>query len=271
MSLPLAPGPPRPAPRPRDHCSFSAISTYQHCPLRYYFSYVLQLPAASSSASLVFGSSVHRAVQHYFEQLQRGAEPPERSVLFDVFHEAWQGHDKPIHYGPREDFDSYCRLAHRALGTFLASDWARPEGTIVGVEREFRAPIVPGCPDVLGRVDLLVDAGDALVAADFKTARSSWSEGQVASAAPQLWMYAELVRPLAGERPLQLAFAVLTKTQVPSFTTHLVQDDAQQIERTKHVVERVWRAIETEHFYPSPSPLNCSTCPYQEPCQAWTG
>jgi len=44
IPLPLAPGPPTLAPRARapakperDYCSFSAISTYQRCPLKYFF------------------------------------------------------------------------------------------------------------------------------------------------------------------------------------------------------------------------------------------
>lgn len=280
MSIPLrmAPGPPATAPRARspakperDYCSFSAISTYQRCPLKYYFRYVLKLPDESNPASLVFGRSIHAALEHYFEQLLAGADRPDLDQLLDVFQETWRGHDEPIQYGKREDFDSYCHVADRTLWTFLESDCANPEGQIVGVEEELRAPIIPGCPDLLGRIDLLVDTGDALELSDFKTSRSSWSDEHVAEAAPQLWLYAELVRPLADGRPVKLGFAVLTKTQSPSFTLHAVADDARQIERTKRVAQRVWKAIKAEHFYPNPTAANCSTCPYRKPCQAWTG
>jgi CRISPR/Cas system-associated exonuclease Cas4 (RecB family) len=33
----------------------------------------------------------------------------------------------------------------------------------------------------------------------------------------------------------------------------------------------VWRAIQAGQFFPSPSPLNCHSCPYREPCRAWSG
>jgi CRISPR/Cas system-associated exonuclease Cas4 (RecB family) len=157
------------------------------------------------------------------------------------------------------------------LTAFLHSDFAQPKGTIIGVEEELRGVLIPGCPDLLARVDLIVDAGDALVVTDFKTARRGWSHDQVMDAAPQLLLYSSLVRDLSDGKPLRLEFAVMTKTKAPDLTVHSVPLDAHQIERTKGIVESVWRAIQTGHFFPSPSPLNCPTCPFQGPCQAWSG
>ena len=45
----------------RDYVSFSALSTYQRCPLQHHFRYVAGLPEATVSASLVFGSAIHRS------------------------------------------------------------------------------------------------------------------------------------------------------------------------------------------------------------------
>ena len=92
---------------------------------------------------------------------------------------------------------------------------------------------------------------------------------KVEEAAPQLLLYSELARTLADDKPMRLSFAVLTKTQSPVLSVHDVPVDPQQIERTKRIVERVWHAIEAGYFYPAPSPLQCPTCPYREPCRAW--
>ena len=51
----------------RDYISYSAISTYQLCPLRYYFHYIVGLPERTVSASLVFGSAIHRAGRTSFQ------------------------------------------------------------------------------------------------------------------------------------------------------------------------------------------------------------
>jgi len=154
---------------------------------------------------------------------------------------------------------------------FQQSDVARPKGAILGVEEELRGAVIEGCPDLLARIDLLVDDGESLVVTDLKTARSRWSQGQVEDSAEQLLLYSELARELAPDRPVRVEFAVVTKTKVPVVTVHPVSVDSQRVERTKEVVRRVWRAIEAGSFYPAPSPMNCTSCPYRPACRDWRG
>jgi CRISPR/Cas system-associated exonuclease Cas4 (RecB family) len=104
---------------------------------------------------------------------------------------------------------------------------------------------------------------------DFKTARSGWSDDHVLDAAPQLLIYSEVAQDLADGRPIQLQFAVMNKAKIPFLAIHPVLRDADRLERTKRIVERVWNAIQAGHFYPSPSPINCTTCPFRRPCRAW--
>jgi CRISPR/Cas system-associated exonuclease Cas4 (RecB family) len=155
------------------------------------------------------------------------------------------------------------------LAAFQASELADPPGSIIGIEEELRGELVPGVPDLLARVDLLVDSGDSLTLTDFKTARSRWNEEQVRVSAGQLLLYHELAKPIADGRPIRLEFAVLTKTKVPEVTRHEVRADPRQIDRTKRIVERVWKSIEADRFFPCPSAMQCSTCPFREACRAW--
>src|SRR5258708_36936640 len=100
----------------RDYLSFSAVLTFQSCPLRYYFRYIRNLPEECVAASLVFGSSIHAAVQMHFEQLLAGFEAPDLATLLAVFQDAWQSHATiPVLFGKRDDFDAYCRMADRTL------------------------------------------------------------------------------------------------------------------------------------------------------------
>ena len=68
-----------------DHLSFSAISLFQSCPLRFFFHYILGLPEETISASLVLGASLHQAVQYHFEQLLAGQPPADLDTLLAVF------------------------------------------------------------------------------------------------------------------------------------------------------------------------------------------
>jgi putative RecB family exonuclease len=254
----------------RDYLSFSAIRLYQSCPLKFYFKYVVGLPEEIVSSSLVFGGAVHRSIEFHFRELLSGNPPPHSDALLGEFWEGWQERDlEQVRFGKGEDRDSLGLLAERMLTAFQTSEVAQPRGQILAVEEELRGPVVPGCPDVLGRVDLIVDAGSELVVSDWKTARSRWSQEQAEDASEQLILYSELAKDFAPGKPVTLEFVILTKTKDVAVDRHLMPVDPAQINRTRRVVEQVWRCIEAENFYPAPSPMNCPSCPYREQCRVW--
>lgn len=256
----------------RDYLSFSALRLFASCSLHYYFRYLEALPEETVAASLIFGASFHSGVEFHFRELLAGNQPPDLDALCGVFWDSWRSHQaQTVQFGRGEDINAIGHLADRMFRAFQSSDFAHPEGTIIAVEEELRGQLVPGLPDLLARVDLIVDTGQELIVTDFKTSRSQWSAEQVDEAADQLLLYHELVRTLADDRALRLAFAVLTKTKTPELVVHPVPVDSQQIVRTKQVMERIWLAMQGGHYYPNPNPLKCPRCPYRKPCRAWTG
>ena len=49
------------------------------------------------------------------------------------------------------------------LRAFLASEMALPRGAVIGVEEELRGPVLGGdLPDLLARLDLIIDSGNRL-------------------------------------------------------------------------------------------------------------
>lgn len=257
----------------RNYISYSAISTYCQCPLKYAFKYIEGLPEELISSSLAFGRAIHAAAEHHFNELMSGAPPPDQDSLLSAFWDAWRSvaEEGVIQYGKGEDTASLQQAAVRVLQAFRESELARPTGRLIGVEEELRGSLVPGVPDLLARIDLIFETDDALVIRDFKTSRSRWHDGQAENQAEQLLLYSELTHQLIPGKPLQLEFAVFTKTKEPTVERHSVLHDPQRIARTKRVIERVWQAIESKLYYPAPSAMNCPGCPYRKPCRAWNG
>lgn len=259
----------------RDYLSYSAISTYQKCPLRYFFQYVADLAPETVSASLIFGGAIHAAIEAHFNAILAGDPLLSSHELAAIHDEEWKADaTAPILFGKGETDESLRDLAGRVLRVFTQSAPSDPLGTILGVEEEFREPVIPGCPDLLGRIDLIVLSDDCLRIVDFKTARSRWNDAKIQEHAPQMLLYSELLQPLAreyGDRPIQLEWVVLTKTKTVSVDAHVLAPDPRQLARTKAVVRRVWESIQAGHFYPSPSAMNCSTCPFAKACQKWEG
>jgi putative RecB family exonuclease len=256
----------------RDYLSYSQVSLYQRCSLQWHFRYALGLLEETVSSSLVFGGAIHRAAEFHFRELMAGNHAPDLDTLLYEYQSAWQDRDlTAVQFGKDEDVDTLGGLAERVLTAFQKSPLAAPTGRILGVEEELRGTIAADCPDLLARIDLLVDDGDEVVITDLKTARSRWSAQQVEDNGEQLLLYSELVKEILPGKPLRLEFAVITKAKSPSIETHSVTYDAAGIARTKRVIERTWRAMSAGHVYPSPSPMNCGGCPYRGPCREWTG
>jgi len=256
----------------RDYISWSAISTFRTCPLKYKFRYVDGLPEESVSAALVFGTGIHTAIEQHFQAILAGDAQPDVEKLMFAYRSAWLPHEpNAISFGSKETRKSLDDLAGRMLRAFLASEYGGVSGRVLGVEEEIRGMLAEGVPDLYGRVDLLTEDADSLVITDIKTSRGKWSPEQVEDSGEQLMLYSHLASEISPGKKIATRFLVLTKTKEPVIEEHVREVEPGNVKRTLAGVERVWRAIESGVFYPAPSVVACSGCGYREACRAWAG
>ena len=256
----------------RDYVSWSAISTFRTCPLKYKFRYVDGLPEESVSSALVFGTGIHSAVEQHFQAILSGEERPDIDQLMFAYRSAWLPHDPDaISFGSTETRASLDALASKMLTAFLSSPTASVQGRVLGVEEEIRGTVVEGVPDLFGRVDLVTEDSDSLVITDIKTSRGKWSQEQVEDSGEQLLLYSHLASEISPGKKISTRFLVLTKTKEPVIEEHTREVEPVAVKRTLAGVERVWRAIESGVFYPAPSTISCSSCGYRAACRAWQG
>ena len=256
----------------RDYVSWSALSTFRTCPLKYRFRYVDGLPEESVSSALVFGSGIHTAVEQHFQAQLSGDPKPDLDALLFAYRSAWLPHDPgAISFGSKETRESLDDLASRMLTAFLISPAASVQGRVLGVEEELRGTLVDGVPDLYGRVDLLTEDSDSLVVTYIKTNRGKWSQEQVEDSGEQLLLYSHLASEISPGKKIVTRFLVLTKTKEPVVEEHVREIESAAVKRTLAGVERVWRAIESGVFYPAPSVMSCSSCGYRAACRAWIG
>ena len=255
----------------RSYLSWSAVSTYLRCPLKYQYHYLDQLPEEFVSSNLIFGSAIHAALEAFFREQLAARRRLGIDSLMAVYHESWIGTDLAnVRFGKDETIAGQGQLAERMLRAFLDSELSRPAGSIVGIEEEIRAPIIADCPDLLARLDLMTESEEALVVTDFKTSRSRWSAAETSASEGQLLIYHELIREFAS-KPIRLQFAVITKTKQPDIELRSVEPDPQRIERIRRLIQNVWASIQSGIFYPVPSAMNCPTCGYRDRCSRWNG
>ncbi len=256
----------------RDYISWSAISTFRTCPLKYKFRYVDGLPEESVSSALVFGTGIHSAVEQHFQAALFGDPKPDLEALLFAYRSAWLPHDPDaISFCAKETRETLDDLAARMLTAFLNSPTASVQGRVLGVEEEIRGMLVEGVPDLYGRVDLLTEDTDTLVVTDIKTSRGRWSQEQVEDSGEQLLLYSHLASEISPGKKIVTRFLVLTKTKEPVIEEHTREVPPAAVKRALAGVERVWRAIESGVFYPAPSTVACAGCGYRSACRAWAG
>ena len=254
----------------RPHWSYSSINQYLRCPLQFYFQRVLKLPQPSVGSGLVLGSSVHAALELYHRSLQE-RKPVKIDQLHRAFLDAWQTQENnsEVEFCKRETRDGSIAQGISLVELYLKEP--PPEG-IVAVEQQMIFPIRNSRGEILETpmvaiVDLLTRDDDGLTITELKTSGRAYG-GLEVETSMQPTSYVNAVWETFGELA-SVGYAVLVKTKTPKVQRLATVRNESDFGRLGDIVQGVERAIEVKAFYPNESPLNCSTCPYRDPCREW--
>src|ERR1019366_262513 len=262
----------------RTYISHSQLSLMRSCPRKFAFTYVEKAPADFLPVSLIFGGSIHAALELHYRVKLEGLSVT-HGALLSAYHDAWRrqktqtGKEIPVRFNKSDNDDTLHALADRMLGVFLSSPLANPKGTIIGIEEQLTVTLDPELPDLLAKVDLVTQTDGALHVIDFKTSRSRWTEQKAVESGEQLLLYGVTVGRMSQHLnvPVKLHFGIITKAKKPVVQLLAVPTDASRVEAVKESVAQVWEAIKVGNFYPNPSPQNCTTCQFRSRCPVFGG
>ena len=253
----------------RPHWSYSSISQYLTCPLRYYFQRILCLPQPTVGSGLVLGSAVHAALAHYHHDLRIG-RPPRRESIQETFMESWERRDgTAISFKEGETRSGLIEQGMALVDLYL--DEPPPE-RIVSIEQEIISPVHNSRGEYLETplvavADLIVDTDDGLLVREFKTSARAYSESETSSSL-QPTCYVNAVQEVFGE-PATVEYTVLIKTKTPKLQRLPASRTEADLGRLGDIVENVEKAVQAGILYPVELAMNCSTCPYRGPCRDW--
>lgn len=254
----------------RPHWSYSAISQYFRCPLQYYFQRVLGIPSRTTSSGLALGSAVHAGLAEYHRRLMERADISPEAVT-KAFRDDWQEREtrEAIHFRDGDSRDDCIAQGVHLLELYLKEP---PPEQIVAVEHRFMAPLSNSRGEYLETplvaiTDLITAENDSLRVREFKTSGRAYSESDVASSL-QPTCYVHAVRECLGQEP-SVEYTVLVKTKTPKIQRLQTSRYAEDCGRLGDLVQSIQRAVDLGIFYPVESPMNCSTCPYRQPCRDW--
>lgn len=254
----------------RPHWSYSAISQYLSCPLRFYFQRVIGLPQQSVSSSLVLGSAVHAALAEYHRNVQQD-EPTDTAKLHRIITDSWNKRESETRVSYRNGGNQADLLAQAValIETYLQEP---PPQNIIGIEQEIIAPIHNSQGEYLETplvavADLITEDNEELTIREYKTSGRTYGEME-AETSLQPTCYVNAVQEAFGQ-PAAVEYTVLVKTKTPKVQRLRTVRTDEDLGRLGEIVETIERAVEARIFYPVESPLNCSSCPYWQPCREW--
>jgi putative RecB family exonuclease len=247
-----------------DHLSYSQISTYLTCPLRYKLQYVDRIPPAFTAASLAFGSAIHEAVAAFYQTRLEGDELRPDQML-DVYRAVWL-REENVKYFNGDSERSLVEKAKSMLAVFHES--CDPSITVLGVEEYFQLPL-GGLPPFEGYIDLIEQSPDTKITlVDLKTAAKKPSNSNVHSNL-QLTAYAIGAESLGFDPDTQtMRLDVLTKTKNPEMVKYETSRTEEDRHRFIRLVYSVWRGIEREVFFPRED-WHCAQCAWADHCREW--
>jgi CRISPR/Cas system-associated exonuclease Cas4 (RecB family) len=254
----------------RPHWSYSAISQYLACPLRYYFQRVLCLPQPSVSGSLVLGSSVHLVLAEYHRAIRHG-EPTAKEQLHQVFKHAWSRRENGTRLALRngESASDFIDQGIALIELYLNEP---PPQHIVAIEQEIISPVHNSRGEYLETplvaiADLITAEQEEIRIEEFKTSGRAYSQLE-ADTSLQPTCYVNAAQEFYGRRA-SVEYTVLVKTKTPKIQRLKVERADSDLGRLGDIIENIELAVRSDIFYPVESPLNCSTCPFRHPCREW--
>jgi CRISPR/Cas system-associated exonuclease Cas4 (RecB family) len=254
----------------RPHWSYSSISQYLACPLRFYFQRVLCLPQSSISCSLVLGSSVHAALAEYHRKIQKN-EPSRVENLHRTFSDAWSTRENQALITFKEGESSKDAFDQGIAFVEMYLKEPPPEN-IIAIEQEIVSPLQNSRGDYLETplvaiLDLMTANDEGMKIREFKTSARAYSETEARSSL-QPTCYVNAVQQVFGHSAV-VEYTVFVKTKTPKLQRLTTERPAEDLGRLGDIVESIERAVQSDIFYPVENPLNCSTCPFRSPCRTW--
>ena len=255
---------------PRKHWSYSSINQYLRCPLQFYFQRILRLPQPTVGTGLILGSAIHNALAVYHRYLMKNKEPVEQQVRQEFF-ETWllRAEEQKVEYKANESQEDLIEQGLALLKLYLEEP---PPQNIVAIEQRFLVPMHNSDGEyletpLLAFTDLITKEDEVLKVTEFKTSGRSYGNFEVETSL-QATCYVNAVIETTREMPL-VEYAVLVKTKTPKLQRLKTSRTEDDLGRLGDLVQNIERAVSNEIFYPVETPLNCSTCPYREPCREW--
>lgn len=257
--------------RASPHLSASSISDYLECSLSYKFRRVDQIEFEHTSDSLLFGSTIHKCIEEYYQAKMKNHIIPLETLL-KRFEEQWKEMldlETKVIFKEGKDAET-CLQEGKALLTVFHQELPQDSMKVIGTETPFSIQI-PGLPiPIIGCMDLLLqDSSGNIVIVDHKTSSKAFSQDDVDNSM-QLTIYHMAAKHYGySDTEILLRYDALIKTKKPKFDQYYTSRTEEDEQRLVKKIQHVWDAIEKEVFIPNDGGWKCGYCSFRNHCNHW--
>lgn len=244
--------------------SHSRLATFEDCPKRFEYRYVLKIPTDTEGIEAFVGKRVHEVLERLYKAVDREQVPSLEKVIYRYHQLFEEGYDasrvRIVREGTPVEF--YRQMGERCLTTYYRRHYPFDGDETLGIEKRVTFSLDETSEyRFQGIIDRIVRARDgAIEIHDYKTSGRAATQKQV-DADRQLALYQIGLADRYPDQPMRLVWHYLqqdrklTSTRTPE-QLHILSED------TMSVVDRI--NTETE-FKPRRSGL-CDWCEYNNRC-----
>lgn len=251
----------------KPHFSASQLMCYLQCPLQYYFQYELGIAWEKTPSAVVFGGSIHSAIEAINRGLMDDA-PINRAQAESAYTVSWKENTKENQIAWKENPSDMFEKG-KVLINLYYDEMGKERPT--EVELPFRLPIIDPKTglfiqqmDYVGKLDAIF-TDDTII--EIKTTGRSPVQQEIDQNI-QITLYSWAYRMLYGKPEKNIKVINLVKTKEPKIAvieTHRAERDHSWLLATTF---QVIRSIEQKLFYPNLiGGFGCFNCQYQSHCR----
>ncbi len=231
--------------------SYSSISDYRNCPLKYKFRYVDRMPTKKTPA-LSFGSSLHEVLAYIYNV--KTPDPPPIEEVYKSLEKEWLS----AGYSSKAEEKQYYEHGKKVLANYYEKNISQDFKLSVALEHKFGLDMDGfTLTGIIDRLDKNKDGKYEVI--DYKTSRKLPPQRQIDKDL-QLSIYHMATEKTWGFTPESVSLYFLLPNQKMSSTRN-----DEQIKETVAVVNDVADKVSKELFEPTQSAL-CPWCDFQPYC-----
>jgi len=245
--------------------SFSAMSTYQRCPISFYYQYVLKVPIIEKS-HLEFGNAVHSGLEMFYRDMLRNKKKfGSKLDVIKYFKEYMTSNEFKF---SSVDYPRYVDRGEEALNSYIKEIEL---STTVRVEQHISNCEIEGVP-VKGIIDLLSFTSDIDVdITDYKTGKykkENYAEGDSENIGGKHWRQANFYFALLFAQskenwvPKSCTFSYVEPTD-KGHKNVTIENDSQGLHIIRNQIKQTYKSIQNQEFSTGCGEENCQWCNLQ--------